>query len=197
MCSFTSDLMICKYRKSMVIHDTECPFWDQVSLNNPNPHPIMLIKFEQFLHSHLVCMNKRTCNKSLLNTFTCNQYCELKFKPLGFSPPHSTPTPSPPQLSLLQREPHTLNLTSWLTYIKSTNWIVNSSSQKGKHYTCVERSSGLTVQTLIHTTAWHNTSDLCSLVDCSSILVHVPDYTIVIMNTLHDIDALNESQWYL
>ena len=23
--------------KSMVIHDTECPYWDQVSLNNPNP----------------------------------------------------------------------------------------------------------------------------------------------------------------
>ena len=23
--------------KSMVIHDTECPYWDQVSLNNTNP----------------------------------------------------------------------------------------------------------------------------------------------------------------
>ena len=25
-----------KFRKSMVIHDTECPYWDQVSLNNTN-----------------------------------------------------------------------------------------------------------------------------------------------------------------
>ena len=27
---------ICKLKKSMVIHDTECPYWDQVSLNNTN-----------------------------------------------------------------------------------------------------------------------------------------------------------------
>ena len=31
-----SDLVICKFRKSMGIHDTECPSWDQVSLNNTN-----------------------------------------------------------------------------------------------------------------------------------------------------------------
>ena len=29
-----SDLVICKFRKSMVIHDAKCPYWDQVSLNN-------------------------------------------------------------------------------------------------------------------------------------------------------------------
>ena len=28
--------LICKFRKSMVLHDTECPYWDQVSLNNTN-----------------------------------------------------------------------------------------------------------------------------------------------------------------
>ena len=32
-----SDLVICRFRKSTVIHDTECRFWDQVSLNNTNP----------------------------------------------------------------------------------------------------------------------------------------------------------------
>ena len=31
-----SDLMICKFRRIMVIHDTECPYWDHVSLNNTN-----------------------------------------------------------------------------------------------------------------------------------------------------------------
>ena len=32
-----SDLVICKFRKYVVIHDTECPYWNQVSLNNINP----------------------------------------------------------------------------------------------------------------------------------------------------------------
>ena len=34
-----SDLVICKFLKSIIIHDTECPYWDQVSLNNTKPHP--------------------------------------------------------------------------------------------------------------------------------------------------------------
>ena len=34
MCGLMSDLVICKFKKSMVIHDTECPFWDHVSLIN-------------------------------------------------------------------------------------------------------------------------------------------------------------------
>ena len=36
MCGLMSDLVICKFRKSMVIHDAECPHWDQVSLDNTN-----------------------------------------------------------------------------------------------------------------------------------------------------------------
>ena len=36
MCGLMSDLVICNFRKSMVMHDTECPYWDQVSLNNTN-----------------------------------------------------------------------------------------------------------------------------------------------------------------
>ena len=35
MCGLMSDLIICKFRKSMVIHDTECPYWDQVSSYSP------------------------------------------------------------------------------------------------------------------------------------------------------------------
>ena len=31
-CGKMSDLVICKFRKCMVIHDTQCPHWDQVSL---------------------------------------------------------------------------------------------------------------------------------------------------------------------
>ena len=42
MCGFISDLVICKFRKSMVIHDTECPYWDQVSLNNTNQTKLKL-----------------------------------------------------------------------------------------------------------------------------------------------------------
>ena len=30
MCGLMSDLLICKFVKSMAIHDTECPYWDQV-----------------------------------------------------------------------------------------------------------------------------------------------------------------------
>ena len=39
MCGLMSDLVICKFWKSMVMHDTECPHWDQVSLSNTNPNP--------------------------------------------------------------------------------------------------------------------------------------------------------------
>ena len=37
VCGLTSELMICKFSRSIVIHDTECPYCDQLSLNNPNP----------------------------------------------------------------------------------------------------------------------------------------------------------------
>ena len=49
MCGLRSDLVICKFRKCMVIHDTECPYWDQVSLNNTN-QPILSI-YHIIVHS--------------------------------------------------------------------------------------------------------------------------------------------------
>ena len=36
ICGLMSDLVICNFRKDMVIHDTECPYWHQVSINNTN-----------------------------------------------------------------------------------------------------------------------------------------------------------------
>ena len=36
MCGLMSDLVICKFRKNMIIHDSECPYRDQVSLKNTN-----------------------------------------------------------------------------------------------------------------------------------------------------------------
>ena len=36
LCGLISDMVICKFRKCMVIHNTECPYWGQVSLNNTN-----------------------------------------------------------------------------------------------------------------------------------------------------------------
>ena len=38
MCGLTSDLVISNFEKKHGhIHDTQCPYWDQVSLNNTNP----------------------------------------------------------------------------------------------------------------------------------------------------------------
>ena len=37
MCGLMANLVISKFRKCMVIHDIECPYWDQVSLNNTKP----------------------------------------------------------------------------------------------------------------------------------------------------------------
>ena len=39
LCGHMSDLVICKFRNIMVIHDTECPYWDQVSLTLKLPGP--------------------------------------------------------------------------------------------------------------------------------------------------------------
>ena len=36
MCGLMSDLVICKFTNSMVIHGTECSYWDQLSLCNTN-----------------------------------------------------------------------------------------------------------------------------------------------------------------
>ena len=39
MCDLMSDLVTWKFRKNMVMHDTERPYWDQVPWNNTKPCP--------------------------------------------------------------------------------------------------------------------------------------------------------------
>ena len=48
MCGQISDLVIGKFRQSMVIHDTECPYWDQVALNNTNQTKISCLYLWDF-----------------------------------------------------------------------------------------------------------------------------------------------------
>ena len=50
ICGLLSDLVICKIIwKRMVIHDTECPYWNQVSLNNSLPSPPLIVLSNLFL----------------------------------------------------------------------------------------------------------------------------------------------------
>ena len=39
------DLVICRHRKSMVIHDTECPYQDQELINNKKNEQIWMVRF--------------------------------------------------------------------------------------------------------------------------------------------------------
>ena len=69
MSGLMSDLVICKFRKSMVTHDTKCPYWDQVSLNNPNPNPNYLLLLPtdlayQLSTLHCACPNYFNCVNS-------------------------------------------------------------------------------------------------------------------------------------
>ena len=59
MCGLMSDLVNCKVRKSIIIHDTECPYWDQVSLNNTNQ--------TLFDHAYMLCRDNFRFTSSVLN----------------------------------------------------------------------------------------------------------------------------------
>ena len=59
--------------KSMVIHDTECPYWDQVSLNNTNQPTFM---------QRSVYFEKLLCRGSLLSTLPF-VWCQTIFE-LGY-----------------------------------------------------------------------------------------------------------------
>ena len=66
MCGLRFDLVICNFRKCMVIHDTECPYWDQVSLNNTNqtksqdtPHlSVAFLLCNHFYNTHNIICEK-------------------------------------------------------------------------------------------------------------------------------------------
>ena len=51
MCGLLSDLVICKFKKNMVLHDIECPHWNQVSLHNTNTNPYSC-SISVFLFTH-------------------------------------------------------------------------------------------------------------------------------------------------
>ena len=53
MCGLMSDPVAWKFRKSMVIHDSECPYWEPVSLNNTdNPNPFGFTKCHQTVQEY-------------------------------------------------------------------------------------------------------------------------------------------------
>ena len=68
MCGLMSDLVICKFRKCVVIHDPERPYWDPVSLNNTN-QPANHICFITFVSGQWVCKPYET-NLSKTNILT-------------------------------------------------------------------------------------------------------------------------------
>ena len=58
-----SDVVIYKFRKSMIIHDTECSYWDQVSLNNtnltkPNQTQLYFAEYNPQLYHEVSCKNE-------------------------------------------------------------------------------------------------------------------------------------------
>ena len=52
MCGLIPDLVISNFIKNMVIHDTECPYWDQVSLNNTKPNHYYYYYYHYHYHYH-------------------------------------------------------------------------------------------------------------------------------------------------
>ena len=70
-CGLALDLMIFKLRKSMVIHDTKCPCWDQVSLNNPNPSPNLFLCISDFHNSHMATQSPCKDHNSHLLSRDC------------------------------------------------------------------------------------------------------------------------------
>ena len=53
MCGLMFDLVFCNFRKSTVIHDTECPYLDQVSLSKTKPNQNQTIP-TFFGNAHLI-----------------------------------------------------------------------------------------------------------------------------------------------
>ena len=65
MCGLVSYMVTCKFRKKVVIHDTECPYWDQVSLKNPNPN-LNPSSFQWECIMHLIFAQHRLHNDTIV-----------------------------------------------------------------------------------------------------------------------------------
>ena len=91
ICGLMSDLVICNFRKSMVIHDTECPYWNQVSLNNTNQtKPVRWsLQLEQPYHLcwlkllTMVCQHYYVYCQLLLSSWS--SYCLVLLSSIVFS----------------------------------------------------------------------------------------------------------------
>ena len=81
VCGLMSDLVIWKFRKSMVIlvHDTKCPYWNQVSLNNTNPTLTCTLQLDNSVerqHQQLTDeIGKQQLKILCLNEILCQSPC--------------------------------------------------------------------------------------------------------------------------
>ena len=82
VCGLMSDLVIHKFRKRIVLYDTECPYWDQVSLNKQNKaKPVKRSKWlftttRLTFHLGAFCVwyNTLICNPS---SGQCRSWCQM------------------------------------------------------------------------------------------------------------------------
>ena len=68
------------FMKSMVIHDTECPYWDQVSLNNTKTKPSLLaLRERNTITENREEQKQRYLYKStqILNVFVAGQIAQV------------------------------------------------------------------------------------------------------------------------
>ena len=98
MCVLMSNLVICKFSKRyghtwhrmsllrlakmMVIHDTECPYWDQMSLKTKKQqrkkHKFNPVHHHgNFLHAHVFDVFCKICFSSTRNECTASEICVL------------------------------------------------------------------------------------------------------------------------
>ena len=77
-----SNLVIYKFRKSIVIHDNECPYWDQVSLNNTNTNTNPNLAFDVNYKLHRTSLPNCMCNNLVIICFCKKsinfETCKLK-----------------------------------------------------------------------------------------------------------------------
>ena len=95
-----------KVYKSMVIHDTECPYWDQVSFNNTKPNqtiacaePNQIVSSWQVQGCSFIMLTLTLPGPSAGVSGSLDSYCSLKTLMLGMGevvPARTSPTLLPP-----------------------------------------------------------------------------------------------------
>ena len=85
MCGLMSDLVIASFKKSMATHDTECPSWDQMSLNNTNQTKLTVgsLYYDVVVKpSHLLDHTNPKCEETDYNVLYC-YVCKLSLHTWG------------------------------------------------------------------------------------------------------------------